>query len=286
MGVCAAALLCACDKPPATAPEPRFLLWRATGATNHVYLLGSVHVLREGDHVASPAVEEAYAAATRLVMEIDFDDLDSAALGELMSRRATDAGGLVESLGADGYAQAAAQAAALGLDLEPLRPTEPWFAALGVTEMALARLGFAADHGVESEFTKRALADGKPIAGLETAEFQVDLLDGMPVSRQREMFLKSIDEAAHLPELIDELLRAWQRGDERALRGELEETFAPFPDLYRTLIVDRNERWMPQLVELLAAPHDTLVIVGALHLIGDHSVIGLLEAQGYRVQRL
>ena len=98
MGVCAAALLCACDKPPATAPEPRFLLWRATGATNHVYLLGSVHVLREGDHVASPAVEEAYAAATRLVMEIDFDDLDSAALGSTVQMFSSTSGEGVEEV--------------------------------------------------------------------------------------------------------------------------------------------------------------------------------------------
>jgi uncharacterized protein YbaP (TraB family) len=130
------------------------------------------------------------------------------------------------------------------------------------------------------------VTDGKPIAGLETAEFQIGLLDAMPAELQRELFLKSIEEAEQLPDLLEELLDAWRRGDEPALRAELETSFESFPDLYRSLIVDRNERWMPVIDALLAGPEDHLVIVGALHLIGEHSVIRLLEQRGYRVERL
>jgi len=267
-------------------PAPRYLLWRVDGPASHAYLLGSVHVLRNGDHVQSPAVERAYAASASIVMELDFDDLDAGALGSVMATKATDRGGLIESLGEEGYGRAAEQAARLGLDLEPLRTVEPWFAALSITDMALEKLGFDSSNGVEADFTRRARADGKRIDGLETPEFQIGLLDALPVEQQRELFYKSIEEAGQLPALLDELLDAWKRGDERALRDELATSFEPFPDLYRVLIVDRNERWLPQIVELLGGPKDHLVIVGALHLIGEHSLISLLEQRGYRVRRL
>jgi uncharacterized protein YbaP (TraB family) len=269
------------------APDaPAYLLWRVDGPGSHVYLLGSVHVLRAGDQVQSAAIERAYAAAQELVMELDFDDFDQEAFGAVVASKATDAGGLVEVLGEASYARAVEQASRLGLDLEPLRPTEPWFAALGITEMALGKLGYDSQHGVEATFTSRALADGKPITGLETPEFQIGLMDALPADQQRELFFKSIEEAGQLPALIEPMLAAWRRGDVDALRSELESTFEPFPDLYRILIVDRNERWAPQIAALLGGPRDHLVVVGALHLIGEHSVIALLEQQGYRVERL
>lgn len=268
------------------APKPEYLLWRVDGPHCHVYLFGSVHVLRAGDRMDSPAIERAYAAARSLVMELDFDDFDAQAFGEVMASKATDSGGLVDLLGEDGYARAVERASQLGLDLEPLRATEPWFAALGITEMALARLGYGSEHGVEASFTNRARVDGKPITGLETAEFQIGLLDALPADQQRELFFQSIEEAAQLPGLIGPMVDAWRRGDVAALRSELESTFEPFPDLYRVLILDRNERWAPQIAALLSGTEDRLVIVGALHLIGEHSVVSLLEQQGYRVERL
>ena len=280
-----AALACASVACGGETPHA-YLLWRVDGPGNHVYLLGSVHVLRAGDKIESPAIERAYAAARSLVMELDFDDFDAQSFGEVVAGKATDAGGLVDALGEDGYARAVEQASRLGLDIEPLRATEPWFAALGITDMALARLGYGSEHGVEASFTSRARADGKPIAGLETAEFQIGLLDALPAEQQRELFFKSIEEAGQLPGLIEPLVEAWRRGDAPAMRAELESTFRPFPDLYSVLIEERNERWAPQIEALLAGTDDRLVIVGALHLIGEHSVISLLERHGYHVERL
>lgn len=283
-----ALVLGACGGGPETPkaePGP-YLLWRVDGPRGDVYLLGSVHVLREGDAVGGAATEAAYASASRLVMELDFDDVDDETLGRIMYSKATDAGGLVEHLGEHDYARAREAAAALGLDLERISSAEPWFAALGITEMALARLGFGAQHGVEATFTARARADGKPIEGLETPEFQIGLLDALPPELQREMLFRSIEEAADLPAHIDDLLAAWRRGDAEALRADLAASFEPFPDLYRVLISERNARWLPRIVELLDDPQDTLVIVGALHLIGEDGVVGMLEREGYRVERL
>ena len=55
--------------------------WRIAGANGgEVALLGSMHVLRASDHPLPASVDALYARADSVVMELDLDDLDAAAL--------------------------------------------------------------------------------------------------------------------------------------------------------------------------------------------------------------
>jgi uncharacterized protein YbaP (TraB family) len=49
------------------------------------------------------------------------------------------------------------------------------------------------------------------------------------------------------------------------------------------LTEDRNRAWVEQLGKLLDDRDDYLVVVGALHLVGRHSVVELLRRRGYTV---
>jgi len=71
--VCAALLLWSASAH--TADEQHHILWSLQGKTNKVYLLGSVHLLKENEKLPA-AIDSAYADADKLVMEIDMDDLD------------------------------------------------------------------------------------------------------------------------------------------------------------------------------------------------------------------
>jgi uncharacterized protein YbaP (TraB family) len=61
-----------------------------------------------------------------------------------------------------------------------------------------------------------------------------------------------------------------------------------YPQLYRHINVERNDAWVPKLEQRLRAPgkDDTLVVVGALHLLGSDGVVEKLRAKGYRVERI
>ena len=74
-GVCAALLLWSASAQ--TADQQHHILWSLQGKTNKVYLLGSVHLLKENEKLPA-AIDTAYADAEKLVMEIDMDDLDPA----------------------------------------------------------------------------------------------------------------------------------------------------------------------------------------------------------------
>ncbi len=60
------------------------------------------------------------------------------------------------------------------------------------------------------------------------------------------------------------------------------------PRLYQRINVDRNDAWVPKIRRILDQPgdDDALVVVGALHLLGDDGVVGKLRARGYQVERI
>lgn len=273
---------------PADARE-RSILWTVEGRHNTVYLLGSIHVLRADDAELPEAAAEAYVDAEQLVMEIDMDDAsvaDPAAVLEEMQRIAMlpEGQSLRTVMGAD-YAAVEAGTAQAGLDAALLDRFAPWFVATTLLQLELAKRGFAAEFGIEQRLAARAVADRKPIQGLETPAQQFGVLAGLPLPLQKRFLLMTLEESADLDHELDDLLRAWQRGDADALARLLSAEFEDFPELYRPLTEDRNRAWIAKLTDLLDDEDDYLVVVGALHLVGRNSVVELLEQRGYDVEQ-
>ncbi|HSQ69597.1 MAG TPA: TraB/GumN family protein [Steroidobacteraceae bacterium] len=285
IALCAAAGLLGIGAPADA--RDRHTLWTVDGEQNTVYLLGSIHVLRAGDDGLPRVAEDAYEDAEQLVMEIDLDDAfagDAAALLGAMQRMALlpEEESLREVLGAD-YDTINARAREAGLDLALLDRFAPWFVAVTLLQLELAKRGFSPELGVEQGLAARAVADGKPILGLETAEQQFAVLAGLPMPMQKQFLVMTLEDAAGLDAQIDELMRAWRDGDSDALARLLSEEFDEFPELYKPLTEDRNRAWLGQIVDLLDDRDDYLVVVGALHLVGRNSVVDLLRQRGYEV---
>lgn len=265
----------------------RHILWSVQGRHNTVYLLGSVHVLRPEDARLPEAVQHAYADAEQLVMEVDLDDpLEGDPTGMLAEmRRAAllPEGQTLRAVLGDDYPAAQERARASGLDLALVDRFAPWFAATTLLQLELAKRGYSAEFGIEQTLASRAEQDGKPILGLETATQQFGMLAGLPLPMQKRFLLMTLDESSRLDEEIGQLVGLWQAGDAEGLARLLSEEFADFPDLYRTLTVDRNRAWVERLADLLDDRDDYLVVVGALHLVGRESVVDLLEQRGWHV---
>lgn len=263
------------------------LLWEVEGQHNRVYLLGSVHMLRESDFPLPPAIEGAYQDAEVLVMELDMDDLNPLEVQSLFFRHGTLPAEqtLAGVLGPARYAEARDAALALDIDLDMLARVKPWRAALTVVQLQLARLGFDSQLGLEGHFTRRAAEDRKAIEGLETVAFQVALFDSMSMDQQVEMLLKSLADGATIEEDINQLVDAWRAGHVEQLAAMQDEAFADFPALYAALIRERNAAWTGQLEKLLGEQQDYLVLVGALHLVGADGVPASLRRRGFKVAR-
>jgi uncharacterized protein len=152
--------------------------------------------------------------------------------------------------------------------------------------MLLYRIGFNPMLGVEMTMTSRAARDGKPIEGLETVDEQLAFLDGLPLDVQSEMLIQTLAEGAALEESIDGVIEAWRNGDMATLEADLLSSIEEQSELSEVLITGRNRRWVEAIVGMLGGDQDYLVIVGALHLVGDDGVPALLEKKGLGIQQL
>jgi uncharacterized protein YbaP (TraB family) len=251
-----------------------------------MWLLGSVHYLREADHPLPPVIDELYGSADTIVMEIDLDDIDPARsqtefLSAAMLARDTT---LPEVLSPETYALAKAHAGALGIDLALLEHFEPWLVAITMLDLGVARLGFRAEHGVEQYLLGKARLDRKQVLGLEALATQIAIFDRLSADQQEALLEQTLAEIDSADDVMNEMVAAWRSGKLDELSTTLMEDFAQFPELYSTLVVDRNARWIETLEALLETPERHLVVVGALHLVGEHNVVDLLAARGHVVE--
>lgn len=263
-------------------------MWRVEGRTNTIYLLGSIHLLRADDHPLPSVIGSAYDEAEVLVMELDMDDLDPAETQQAFNAAGVmrDGTTLRDLMGDELYARAEAAAARIDVPLEMLAQSEPWLAAMTVELMMLYRIGFQPSLGVEMTMLQRATADGKPIEGLETLEEQLAFLDGLSLPAQREMLLQTLEESARIGEQVDELIEAWRHGDADTLAASLLDSLGTQAELHEALVTGRNRRWAQEISGWLDDEQDYLVVVGALHLVGEDSVPALLAGQGIGIHQL
>ena len=262
--------------------------WQIEGTRNQIYLLGSVHFLRATDEPLSASLMAKHAAADVVVFEIDLGQLDPIEIAATMQRIAIDPHGrdLADLLGEDAYRQATALAADIDIDLAALRPYEPWFVALQITQIRLGQLGYDGTHGIEAQLAKQTAIDNKTTAGLETLEEQLTALDSLPVDVQQAFLMQTLEDAAEIDADLDRIVAAWRSADTRTLEEELLAGLKDFPALYDSILVNRNRAWTQQIIDFVDRPSNYFIVVGALHLVGDDSVIHMLEQAGYRARPL
>lgn len=278
------------DAPkPVDAPVP--LLWKVSDKDNAVYLLGSFHLLRPSDYPLSGDVDAAYADAERVLFELSPDEMRSPAMPQLMVQAAmrTDGKTLQQDLDAATWARLEAWAGKNGIPLASFNSFEPWFVGLTISIVEMTRQGLDPKLGLDNHFMDKALAAGKPTSGLERAQEQIAVLDGMDAAEQRQFIVESLEQAEKGAAETQRLHDAWRRGDADGLwNGMAADMRKQYPRLYKRINVDRNDAWVPKIRQLLDQPgdDDALVVVGALHLLGEDGVVEKLRDHGYKVERI
>jgi len=286
-GMWLALLVAACPALAAEDGHP-LSMWQIDGARNSIYLLGSIHMLRKKDYPIPSAIYEAYDEAETLIMEIDMDDIDPVAeqaiateLGLIHDGRA-----LRDLMGPRQYAEAELLAESLQIPLQLLENSEPWYAAINVEMLMLMRIGFNPMHGIEFHLSEFAQRDNKEILGLETTRQQLEILDKLSPQSQRDMLIQTMSDSMKLTEIMDEMVDAWRYGKIDFLENSLLADMQDFDELHEAIVVKRNRNWVEKIQELLRQDDDYLIVVGALHLVGEEGVPRLLSRRGHEVIQL
>lgn len=259
--------LAACSLASEPAKPP---LWKVSDGDTTVWLLASMHLLPRGTEWRDGAVEQAIDGADTLVLEsdpADTRDFDAIAKDPALPplARRVDAGR------GDALDKAIART---GKPADAFDTYKDWAAAvmLGVGDAQDA--GATAKDGVDAvlwdAFAKRRRS------ALEGPGVQVRALDLLPAQLQHRM----LDEALDGPR-YEQVLGAWRDGDLAAL-----DKAGPSKELRPFLVTAANRRWADWIARRMGQQGKVLVAVGAGHLAGKDSIVAVLTARGFKVERV
>ena len=214
--------------PADTAESPQHvMLWSVRGASNTVYLLGSVHLLRPEHYPLDPRMEAAYADSQVLVTEVDIARLAEPDVQQLVVARGELPAGqtLRDVISPATLAGTEKLLADMGIDPAAFETHKPWLLAMTLTMAKLTQMGFDPDQGVDVHFDARARRDGKPIVALESVEQQLAIFDDLSPEDSEGLLRFTILEVNTIGTEIDRLITAWQTGDFDSLQAILLEGF-------------------------------------------------------------
>lgn len=266
--------------------QARSFLWKVGSGTKVMYLAGSVHALTADVYPLNPAFERAFEASDVLVEEIDLGEGDLLALAPLlMARGMYQDGRTFDQAVSKETVALVTKRLDSPLALELIRTMKPWMVMMTITALQVQQAGLNVSLGLDKYFFDKAKGAGKSIVGLETAASQIDRFDTMPEPLQEQMLRSSLEDLDAQSRELKAIVTAWQRGDAAQLERTLLAGFKQYPAAYNSLIVERNNNWMPQLEECLARSTPCLVVVGAAHLVGPDGLLALLRRKGYQLEQ-
>lgn len=249
------------------------MLFHVSGSAT--FLADSIHALPDGSAVVPPALWELQKRATHVLFETDLDCPPSVPPAALLSEQ-TPLSSLVPAATFDAASSLWKQ---FGIKL-PLETLKPWFAGLVLASSLGASLGFEPRFGVDKQVWRATLPERRFV--LEGVEALVAFDNAPP--HEQVAYLTMI---ARTPDVItgrlQRLVHYWHSNNATGFEEELMVAKQQFPSMFSSLIDGRNTAWLPAIIDLVKRQTPSLVLVGALHLVGEAGLPALLTQNGYRV---
>lgn len=173
-------------------------------------------------------------------------------------------------------------------------PVTPSASFLATTRMAIdagKSQGMQVGNGADMVLRHLAEVEGKPVEGLETLQFQLDMFNRMPATSSAPAPLATAGQPAgnqmeSLSKAMAEMQAAWKRGDHSVFVRMLDQLRANSPDTYRMMFTERNDRWADWIRARMQTPGTVFVAVGAGHLAGQDSLLVRLAERGIPSHRV
>ena len=263
-------------------------VWKASSGSSHLYLAGTVHLLRPSDYPLPEEFNQAYADSNRLFFETDIGSMNDLATQASMLQQLTYSDGrtLQSVLNQEAYTALSDYLATLGLPIQMLQSFKPGLVVSTLEVFEFQKMGFT-PQGVDMHFYNRALGDGKPTGELEPIQAQIDYIANMGVGNESDFILLSLQDMSEIENQMEQLIAAWRNGRNEELAdlfvNDMKEQSL---ELYNSLLVERNNNWMKVIEAMFTQDGTEFILVGAAHLVGDDGLLKQLAAKGYTVEQL
>ena len=277
------------------------LLWRVSDDGGHtLYLFGTIHV---GDG-RNPLVLEKLApiltSCDALAVEFDLvayeQDL-SAAVADYQQFVYQDGSSVRDHMPEELYERCVAlltEASAYSPLLD--RYNLGMWSQLTETAALLTRSSLDPNFAMDRLLIQRAYDEGIPVLSVESASFQMGLLNSFPDELNLLLMEETLDGLDGYGEEIDALYAAWLAGDagdlerlvlgeEDADAGDFDEEQLAMIEAYNRAMLDQRNLGMARTALAYLAGGDTVFLaVGAGHMLGESGLVRLLSSAGCTVE--
>lgn len=272
--------------------KDKAFLWEIQTEGKSSYLLGSIHFLKKESYPLKEVIEKTYANTDTLVLEIDFSKANLFQMPALVKEKAQYAEGetLQDNLSETSYQLVKKTLKTrYNIDIQDYHRFKAWYVAMEVESRELQKLGFSPFYGIDMYFLNKSTGK-KKLAGLETIEFQLNLLDSFSKKEQELFLIHTLTETGQFGALVNKIVKYWTDGDIDQMEELLEEDSKKAPKelegIGEKLLDKRNITMTKGILELLKKDKSYFIVVGAAHLVGKKGIISLLKKEGYNIKQL
>lgn len=278
----AAAILFSLALPAHAAPA----LWKVSDADSSIWLFGSIHLLPPDTEWRTELFDQTLNNAEKVYFEADVGPEAQVDLSVLGIQRGiyTDGTLLTSVLDAPQEKLLRKVAKQINIPVGSMLAMRPWLAANTISVSAIVAEGFGTE-GVDMAVQAELPDDRKGY--FETGAEQMEFIAGASEAEQVSMLVTTLNEMDQLPQMMDDMLTSWVDGTpDKLIELFMADLAGPDEAFIERLIYERNRNWMTPIKAMLANNEAALVIVGTGHLIGERSVVDLLEKDGFTVERI
>lgn len=260
-------------------------LWHISKNGNEMYLGGTIHMLNKEDYPLPIEFDKAFKISGKIVFETDIEKAKSPEFSQQVSQlmMLPHDKTLKDVLNKDTYTKLKKYLSKRNIPIDTFIRTKPSMIVLVISLIELKALGMT-EQGVDEYFYNKAKSSAKTIGYFESVEEQIKFLSLMGVGYENQMVLSTLNDVKQMKDMLSIIKLAWLKGDESKLAEvTLYEMIRDYPDVYQTLLVNRNNNWIPQIERMMRDKTIEMVLVGALHLVGKDGLLQQLRGKGYKV---
>ncbi|MBL4828439.1 MAG: TraB/GumN family protein [Aliivibrio sp.] len=254
-------------------------VWRAEKAGFSYTLLGSIHAGKGSFYPLPNSATKAFESSHGLIVEADILSNTAPILRESNFSA-------IQVLSNQKIEQLHAILTNYSLNIDSYLQLPPWLLAMTLQLLQLPEVGLQVELGIDQFFLQQAHQNSTPVHEFEGMDFQISLFQNLE-QEGADLLIDTIEGWSESQQALTCLVDAWQQGDDGMLVQLLEQQQYN-QQLADLLIYKRNNQWVNALVnnrfQLIKGEY--LVVVGALHLVGNKGIISQLERNGFTVERL
>lgn len=262
-------------------------LWKVEGKGTTLYIGGTIHLLSHDDYPLPVEYDSAFIRSEKLVFEADIAQMENPEVAKSLFLKAmyADDRTLKSVLEEENYAALEKEASALGVPLEQMDSFKPSIVVMTLMMMKMQEMGLTAE-GVDKHFYAKAREEERQVEFLETLDEQIDMLVNMGEGNENEFVKYSLKDFENMEKELSEMTATWRDGSSRTMIKQAKTMKKEFPDIYKSLLTDRNNAWLPKIEIYLEDETIEYILVGVMHLLGKDGILKMLEKRGYSVEQV